>query len=163
MLESSFILYQLQPYHKNFNKRLIKSPKLYFYDTGVACSLLRLTSPEMVNTHYLYGALFENLVISEIIKYQNHSGKKHSVYYWRESNGIEIDCIIEKENNRIIAVEIKGGQTFTKDYMKNLRNFQSNDNSTQKKIIYRGDENTILADVQLIGWNEFDTFLNGVV
>jgi len=163
LLESSFIVYQLQPYHKNFNKRLIKSPKLYFYDTGVACSLLRLTSPEMVNTHYLYGALFENLVISEIIKCQNHSGKKHSVYYWRESNGIEIDCIIEKENNHIIALEIKGGQTFTKDYMKNLRNFQSNDDSIQKKIIYRGDENTTISDVQLISWNKFDIFLNELV
>lgn len=159
LLESSFIIYQLQPYYRNFNKRLIKSPKLYFYDTGVACSLLRLVSPEMVSTHYLYGALFENLVISEIIKYQIHSGKRPVVYYWRESNGLEIDCIIEKGNKEIIALEIKVGQTFNKDYLKNLRNFPQNDQTIQKKLIYSGDQNTTISDVQLLNWNNFSIFL----
>lgn len=155
LLEASFIVYQMQPYHKNFNKRLIKSPKLYFYDTGVACSLLKLTDPEMVNTHYLYGSLFENLVISEILKSQCHSGKRPSVYYWRESNGVEIDCIIEQENNEISALEIKGGQTFTKDYMKNLQNFAKYENELKinKAIVYAGEQSTNIQDVQLIPWN----------
>lgn len=160
LLESSFILYQLQPYYRNFNKRLIKAPKLYFYDTGVACSLLRLVSPEMVSTHYSYGALFENLVISEIIKYQHHSGKRPSVWYWRESNGSEIDCIIEKENNDIIALEIKGGQTFNKDYLKNIKNFPEKGNNIHRELIYAGDQTSSVSNVTLTPWNDFSSFLN---
>ena len=160
LLESSFILFQLRPYYRNFTKRLIKAPKLYFYDTGVACSLLRLVSPEMVSTHYLYGALFENLVISEIVKIQHHSGKRPSVWYWRESNGSEIDCIIEKENNDIIALEIKGGQTFNKDYLKNLKNFPDKGKNIHKELIYTGDHTTTVSNVTLTAWNDFSSFLN---
>ena len=165
LLEAGFIIYQIQPYYKNFNKRLIKSPKLYFYDTGVACSLLKLTDPEMINTHYLYGSLFENLVISEILKNQCHSGKRPSVYYWRESNGVEIDCIIEQGNNEILALEIKGGQTFTKDYMKNLRNFAKNETGFKinKAIVYAGEQSTNIKDVQLIPWSRLPSKINELI
>lgn len=152
LLEASFVIYQLQPYHKNFSKRLIKSPKLYFYDTGVASSLLRLVDPEMVSTHYLYGSLFENLVISEIVKHQYHQGSTSSVYYWRESNGMEIDCIIELADNELVALEIKGGQTFTKDYLKNLRNFAKEQENIKKYIVYAGEESTTINNVQLLPW-----------
>ncbi|HYX08542.1 MAG TPA: ATP-binding protein, partial [Bacteroidales bacterium] len=107
LLESSFILYQVQPFYKNYNKRLIKSPKIYFYDTGIVCSLLNIQHADMIRNHYLYGALFENYIISEIIKTQQHTGKKPSIYYWRESNGTEIDCIIELDNQKTVALEIK--------------------------------------------------------
>ncbi|MGV8093606.1 MAG: ATP-binding protein [Mangrovibacterium sp.] len=163
LLESSFIVFQLQPYYRNFNKRLIKSPKLYFYDTGLACSLLKLTSPEMVSTHYLYGALFENLIISEIIKFQNHSGLRPSVYYWRESNGLEIDCIVEKGNNEVIAIEIKGGLTFNKSYLKNFRIFQNDDMHIQKRVIYVGETSTILSGIRIIGWNDLLSLLNETI
>jgi len=152
LLEASFVIYQLQPYHKNFSKRLIKSPKLYFYDTGVASSLLRLVDPEMVSTHYLYGSLFENLVISEIVKHQYHQGSISSVYYWRESNGMEIDCIIELADNELVALEIKGGQTFTKDYLKNLRNFAKDEENIKKYIVYAGEESNTINNVQLLPW-----------
>lgn len=162
LLESSFIIYQLRPYYNNFSKRLIKSPKLYFYDTGIVCSLLRLTNPEMIRTHYLYGALFENLVISEIVKCQSHTGKRPSVYYWRESNGAEIDCIIEKRNNEIIALEIKGGQTFNTDYVKNLRNFGKNAGPVKidKKLVYTGDKATTISDIQVIPWSNFPSVIH---
>jgi len=165
LLEASFIIYQIQPYYNNFSKRLIKSPKLYFYDTGIACSLVKLTNPEMINTHYLYGSLFENLVISEILKNQCHSGNRPSVYYWRESNGVEIDCIIEKGNNEIVAIEIKGGQTFTKDYMKNLQNFAKNEKGIKidKMIIYAGEQATNIKDIQLIPWNKLSSIINDVI
>ena len=165
LLEASFIIYQMQPYYKNFSKRLIKSPKLYFYDTGIACSLLKLTNPEMIYTHYLYGSLFENLVISEFIKIQSHSGRQPSVYYWRESNGMEIDCIIEMENNELLALEIKGGQTFTKDYLKNLRNFAKNQNSQKikKAVIYAGEESAMINDVQLIPWRDLPSKINELI
>lgn len=165
ILEASFIIYQIQPYYNNFSKRLIKSPKLYFYDTGLACSLLKLTNPEMINTHYLYGSLFENLVISEILKNQCHSGRPPSVYYWRESNGIEIDCIIEKGNNEILALEIKGGQTFTKDYMKNLRNFTKNEATIKinKAIVYAGEQSNFINNVQLIPWSNLSSEINNLL
>ena len=157
LLEASFVIYQLQPYYKNFSKRLIKSPKLYFYDTGVASSLLRLTDPKMVSTHYLYGSLFENLVINEIVKHQYHQGRTSSVYYWRESNGMEIDCIIELADNELVALEIKGGQTFTKEYLKNLRNFAKNEENIKKYLVYAGEESNTINNVQLVPWKKLAT------
>lgn len=162
LLESSYIIYLLQPYYKNYNKRLIKSPKIYFYDTGVVSSLLKLSTPEMVSSHYLYGALFENLIISEIIKCQYHSGKRPTVYYWCESNGVEIDCIIEKGNDELIVLEIKGGQTFTTDYLKNLKNFPRIDNSI-KMLIYAGDATNRISDIQVTNWQKFPTEIEGLI
>ncbi|MCK4922066.1 MAG: ATP-binding protein [Bacteroidales bacterium] len=162
LLESSFIIFQLQAYHKNYSKRLIKSPKIYFYDTGVACSLLRLTNAEMIRTHYLYGSLFGNLVISEIVKSQHHIGKPVSAYYWRESNGTEIDCILEKGNDEIVALEIKGGESYSKDYLRNFKNFPEKNVKVHKKLIYTGDKSSYISDVQLISWNDFPKFLNNI-
>ena len=113
----------------------------------------------MVSSHYLYGSLFENLVISEIMKYQYHSGERPSIYFWRESNGSEIDCIVEKGNNEIMAIEIKAGQTFNSDYLKNLKYFPAKDQIVHKKLIYTGDQAITISDVQLVGWNRFPSLL----
>lgn len=163
LLESSFILFQLQPFYKNYSKRLIKSPKLYFYDTGLACSLLKIQNPEMIKTHYLYGALYENLIISEIIKQQHHSGKIPAVYYWRESNGTEIDCIIESGAQKIIALEIKAGETFNKDYLKNFKNLPSGDDAIEKTLIYTGENSTSIQDVKLLAHNKLNLFLTEII
>lgn len=160
LLEASFVIFQLQPYHRNFSKRIIKSPKIYFYDTGLASSLLRISDSEMLKTHYLFGSLFENLVLAEIVKKQHHCGQRPSVYYWRESNGTEIDCIIEQGNNAIMAIEIKAGATFTKDYLKNLKNFSPKDTLVNKKLVFNGDVSVNNTDIQLIAWNDFSDFLN---
>lgn len=158
LLESSFIIFLLQPYYLNFNKRIIKSPKIYFYDTGVAASLLRISNPDVLSTHYLYGALFENLVISEILKCQIHSGNRSSLYYMRESNGIEIDCIIEKGNNEIIALEIKAGETFNPDYLKNLNLFfrASKADNVKKMLIYTGTDIGSINDIEILTWKNFE-------
>lgn len=139
---------------------MIKSPKIYFYDTGLACSLLQIKDAEMIKTHYLYGSLFENMVIAEIVKKQHHKGMQPTVYYWRESNGTEIDCIVEKGNKELMAIEIKGGATFNKDYLKNLRNFPAKDTKVIKKLIYTAEDNMTLVDTQLISWTNFPDFLN---
>jgi len=123
LLEASFIIFLLRPYHRNFNKRLIKSPKLYFWDTGVASSLLRIAGPQDARLHYLYGSLFENLVISDIAKMYTHHGKVPPIYFWRESSGEEIDCLIEKSYDVLHAIEIKGGETFSGEYLKNINRF----------------------------------------
>ena len=161
LLESSYIIYLLRPYHKNFNKRIIKAPKLYFYDTGVASSLLKLTDPNMIKSHYAYGSLFENLVISEIIKSQNHLGIYPEVYYWRESNGCEIDCIIDKGNNHLLALEIKGGETFNSDFVKNLKKFTSFEPDTiiDKMLLYTGDTSIDLTDIKVMNWDNFPSML----
>ncbi|HKJ78066.1 MAG TPA: ATP-binding protein [Prolixibacteraceae bacterium] len=160
LLESSFIIYLLQPFYKNFNKRMIKAPKLFFYDTGVAASLLRITDIDMLFNHYLYGSLFENLIISEIIKTQVHKGNKPSVWYWRESNGVEIDCIIEI-GGKSIALEIKSGQTFTSEYLKNLKKFANSEQQKEfeKKVIYAGDKTGMMGDIELFNWEQFPDFL----
>lgn len=157
LLESSYIIYLLQPYYRNFNKRIIKSPKLYFYDTGIASSLLRITGTEMLHTHYMYGALFENLVISEIIKSQVHRGRRPAVYYWRESNGVEIDCIIESADGVLTAVEIKAGQTFNEGYLRNLRLFplENRGQEIRKMVIYGGHETTVIKDILINPWAQF--------
>lgn len=162
LLEASFIIYLLQPYYRNFNKRLIKSPKLYFYDVGVASSLLKISNAEMIRSHYAYGSLFENLVISEIIKSYYHRGMHPSVYYWRESNGTEIDCIIEKENNKILALEIKGGETYNPDYIKNLIKLPKSEKGIEieKIVIYTGDKTIGITDSKILSWNEFPAFLH---
>lgn len=162
LLEASFIIYLLQPYYRNFNKRLIKSPKLYFYDVGVASSLLKISNAEMIRSHYAYGSLFENLVISEIIKSYYHRGMHPSVYYWRESNGTEIDCIIEKENNKILALEIKGGETYNPDYIKNLIKLPKSEKGIEieKIVIYKGDKTIGITDSKILSWNEFPAFLH---
>jgi len=157
LLESSYILFLLQPYYRNFNKRIIKSPKIYFYDTGVVASLLRIADSEMLSAHYLSGALFENLVISEIIKAQVHRGKQTSVYYWRESNGVEVDCLIEKNNGDLVALEIKAGQTYNNNYIRNLKLFPASDNmgSVSKYVIFNGNETGMISDIGLLTWDSF--------
>lgn len=159
LLEASFIIFLLQPYYKNFNKRVIKSPKIYFYDTGLASSLLRITNAEMISTHYLYGNLFENLVISEIMKYKYHHGNNPNIYFWRDSNGVEIDCIIEKGNGDVLAIEIKGGQTFSNDYLKNINNLEKLKITTDNYIIYTGDLSGKVPEAELVAWKDFVNFL----
>ncbi len=163
LLEASYIIFLLQPYYRNFNKRIIKSPKLYFYDTGVASSLLRIQNPDSLSTHYLYGSLFENLVISEIIKCQVHAGKRPSVYYFRESNGLEIDCIVEKGND-IVALEIKAGETFTTDYLRNLKLLAKEPafENARKMVIYTGKEKSRINNIDVINWEGFDGEIEGV-
>lgn len=160
LLEASFILFQLQPYYKNFNKRLIKSPKIYFYDTGLVCSLLNIRSAEMIQSHYLYGALFENFVIAEIIKLQAHKGyNRKNVYYWRDNNGVEVDCILEGVDGRLHLIEVKGGATFNRDYMKNLKSFPLKGSKVNKRIIYTGENSLTTGDVEITGWNNLSKVL----
>lgn len=150
LLQASYIVFLLQPWHQNFNKRLIKSPKLYFYDVGLVCSLLRIQAHEQLFFHPSKGALFENLIIAEIVKHQFHSGVKPSVYFWRESNGIEIDLILDQGAGGVVAIEIKSGQTFQSDFLRNLQKFPSNE--AARKVVYGGDEDFQVTGIPVLGW-----------
>jgi uncharacterized protein len=96
LLEASYIIFLLQPHHTNFNKRLVKMPKLYFYDTSLACSLLRLTNPDDVYDHYLRGGLFESMILSDFMKKRANLGLPPNLYFWRDKLGNEVDGILEE-------------------------------------------------------------------
>lgn len=120
VLETSFILFRLRPYHKNFNKRIVKMPKLYFYDTGLAVSLLGIENVQQLSSHPLKGSLFENLVIVDFLKRRFNSGKQNNLYFWRDNTGNEINLLLEFSNN-IIPAEIKSGQTIIDDFLKGIQ------------------------------------------
>lgn len=162
LLEASYILFQLKPYYKNYNKRLTKSPKLYFYDTGLVCSLLNIRNADMVKTHYLYGSLYENFIVSEIVKLQHHDGKTPNVYYWRDNNGVEIDCIVETEKGQQIAIEIKGGATLNSDYMKSLKLFPNKSPEVLKYIVYTGVDSLKFSDIEIVGLNDLSSSLKQI-
>lgn len=122
VLEASFVIYRLRPYYKNLNKRLIKSPKLYFYDTGLVCYLLRIEDISQLTNHPLKGEIFETFIISEFIKKRLHFGRGDNIFYFRESNGNEIDIIIDTGSGPI-PIEIKSSQTINQSMFKNLKYF----------------------------------------
>ncbi len=135
---------------------MIKSPKLYFYDTGVVSSLLRITNTEALRLHYAFGSLFENLVISDLIKHQSHRGVRPSHYYWRDSNGVEVDCIIDLGNNEVLALEIKAGETFNPDYLKNLKKLKSSKELKIKQaLLYLGDTSSEISDISIVAWKDY--------
>lgn len=120
VLEASYIIYLLKPYYKNFGKRIIKNPKLYFYDTGLAASLLGITDSSQIESFYMRGALFENLIVSELLKKRIFAGKTDELYFWRDSNGVEID-VIEEDNAELRAYEIKASETMNSAFFSNIK------------------------------------------
>lgn len=106
ILEASFIIFLLRPHHKNFNKRLVKQPKLYFYDTGIASYLLGIHKAEDLVVHFMKGALFENFVVTELVKQSFNRGREHNLNFWRDSHGHEVDVIVNS-GQRLIPIEVK--------------------------------------------------------
>ena len=157
ILESSFILYRLLPYYRNFNKRLVKSSKLYFYDTGVACSLLGIRDADQINLHYLKGALFENLVINEFIKRSFHRGENRQPFFWQDSRGKEIDCLLV-DGEEITPVEIKAGKTMSISYFDNLKYWRALADLPEDQgfVVYGGDQSMQTSTGAFISWRHLD-------
>jgi uncharacterized protein len=158
ILESTYIIRLLQPYYENFNKRIVKSPKLYFCDTGLACALLNIKSTNELMLSHFRGALVENLIIMENIKnsYNTNNGKQF--YYWRDNNDVEIDLVIQN-GETITPVEIKSAQTFTKDFTKNLKKFMSFSGVKKGLVIYDGNQSFEGSDgIDVINWRDFVRF-----
>ena len=156
VLETSYLIFLLKPYYHNYNKRLIKSPKLYFYDTGLACSLLGIENEKQLQTHYFRGELFENWVISEYVKNSYATGKEPDIYFWRESNNMEIDLLIEK-NGALMAIEIKSGSTMKTDFFKNLLAWQKTSSTPDEHltVVYGGEQSYQTSHGKLSGWKDF--------
>jgi len=138
VLEASFIVLRLQPHHKNFNKRIVKMPKLYFYDVGLASALLGVQEAKQLEFHPFKGNLFENMVIIELLKQRLNTGKSNNLYFWRNSKGNEVDVIIDNFDH-LIPVEIKVGKTITQEYFKGLNYWNKLTNTSGGKVIYGGE------------------------
>ena len=139
VLESSFITFRLNPYHRNFNKRVVKMPKLYFYDTGLICSLLGINTPDQLYLHPLYGSLFENLIICEFKKHCLNRAKNENLFFWRDNTGHEVDIIIEKGES-LFPVEIKSGKTVTSEFFNGLNYWNKISRSDGGAVVYAGDQ-----------------------
>lgn len=155
LLESSYIVFRLQPHYKNFSKRLIKSPKLYFYDTGLACFLLGITSEKQLLTHYLRGNLFESFILSELMKHQVHKDRRPGLYFWRDSQGHEIDAVIE-QGQLLTAVEIKAGKTINASFFDGLTYWKglAGNDSERSFLLYGGTEKQKRKGVAVLGWQD---------
>lgn len=163
ILEASFLIYRLPPYFENFGKRIIKSPKLYFTDTGLACYLLDITSTQQVARDPLLGSLMENLVISEFIKNRQNAGLDPGCYFYRDSNHHEVDLLF-KTGQQLIPVEIKAGQTFHPQFIKNLEYFKHlvADRCQQGFVIYGGEQEQRIKDFYLYNFRNMARMLNTV-
>lgn len=140
LLQTSYISYPLYPYYANIGKRLSKQPKIYFYDTGLLCYLLDITTPQQLAVHPLRGAIFENMVISEMLKDRYNSAKRPNLSFYRENAGREVD-VLQEDGQHLSLTEIKSAATFNKDFTRNIRYLKGllGDKVTDSRIVYDGD------------------------
>ncbi len=154
ILEASFIIFLLRPHYKNFGKRLVKTQKLYFYDTGLLSHLLDIQSPKQLSTHYLRGGIFESFVFSEILKKRYSEGREPHLYFWRDNHGHEVDGLIEV-GERILSLEIKSSKTVNDQFFSGLRYWQgiSERSAKDSYLIYGGEASMKRKDAQVISWD----------
>jgi predicted AAA+ superfamily ATPase len=154
ILQTSFIVFLLQPHFKNFNKRIIKSPKIYFYDTGLLCYLLRVRNTSDLVSHPLRGAIFENWVISERLKQFAALGVEAPLYFWRDQHGHEID-LVEDQGQFLRLVETKSAETFHQDFLKNMNWLSKLQGKHDCTLVYGGAERFTHQGTEILPWSEF--------
>lgn len=145
LLENSYIIFQLQPWYNNLNKRIVKSPKLYFYDTGLLCFLLGIKTEAILQKNTAYGAIFENWMISEIRKNNFNNAQNEGMYYFRDSAGNEIDLILEREGEPI-AIEIKSSKKVEDSMLRGLKYWQKLKPYSKTILLHAGERNEILNE-----------------
>ena len=155
VLEAAFIAFRVPPHHRNFRKRLVKTPKLHFYDTGLAARLLGIESPAQMATHSMRGSLFENWVIVEILKAKGNRGKDERLAFWRDHVGREIDLLLDR-GERVMPVEIKAGGTVASDWITQLDAWCSlaGPAAETPTIVYGGDRREERRTVSIVPWRE---------
>ncbi len=140
ILESSFIIYLLKPHFKNFNKTIVKRPKVYFYDTALVCYLLGIRNVLQLKTYPLRGYIFEGMVVTELIKKRTNAGLPINIYYWRDKTGHEIDVIIDNAG-KLLPIEIKSGKTLNSEFFKNIEYWSKLSGAEKSVLLYAGDQN----------------------
>ncbi|HCT35581.1 MAG TPA: AAA family ATPase [Firmicutes bacterium] len=161
VLEASYIIFLLRPHYNNYSKRLIKSPKLYFYDPGLACSLLGISNQNHLATHYLRGGLFESMMISELIKTRFNAGLEPNCWFWRDQSGHEVDCLLETAV-KLTPVEIKISKTASHDFFKGLHYWGklADVPAEQTYLVYGGDDTFSLSQGNLVSWRKVSDLPN---
>jgi predicted AAA+ superfamily ATPase len=163
VLEASYLVTLLSPHFNNFNKRLVKSPKLYFLDTGLACRLLGVQTAQQLSHAPQRGALFETWVVSELLKARFFQGLSSNLYFWRDHTGNEVDILIELDNC-LIPIEVKSGQTITSDFLKGLKYWLqlAGDSAGQGWLVYGGDKNQSREAIQVVSWQGIGKLVNSL-
>jgi predicted AAA+ superfamily ATPase len=149
ILESSFIIYLLKPHFQNYNKTIVKRPKVYFYDTGLVCSFLRISNVSQLENHPLKGAIFETMVVIEMVKKYTNQGINPPLFFWRDKTGHEIDLIVDK-GNLLTPIEIKSSKTINSDFFKNLKYWNHLSKMNKAVLIYSGIQEQNRSDGTLI-------------
>lgn len=160
VLQASYIITLLQPYYSNASKRLIKSPKLYFNDTGLACSLLEIESAAQLGRDKMRGALFENFIVCEAIKYRFNQGKSSNAYFYRDSNGNEVD-LLQKLPSGLNCIEVKSSMTYHSDFEKSLKRIGewTNESIAGRTVVYAGAYENDKADIKLMNYSHIGDVL----
>jgi predicted AAA+ superfamily ATPase len=160
VLESSDLIHLLPPYHQNFGKRVIKSPKLYFHDVGLACWLLGIRSTEILETHPARGSLFETLIVGEFLKARFNAGQPADLYFWRDASGREADLVYETPRG-LQSVEIKSGQTVTSDYIAATHRaaLPASSSALPPLLIYGGTESYERSGIRVLNWTGLQEIL----
>ncbi len=149
ILQSSYVVHLIQPHQRNFNKRVVKTPKLYFTDTGLVCSLLGIRKEEELQNSHFRGALFENLVVGEILKQKYNSGSSSQVYYWRDNKGVEIDLVIDS-GSKLYPIEIKSSQTSQDQHFKSLRLWNKYSDTEGGTVLYDGGQEFVTSSAHVV-------------
>ena len=150
VLEASYVVFRLPPLHANIRKRLIKSPRLYFYDVGLASHLIGIEHADQISTHPLRGQLFENAVVTEALKHRVNRGRRSNLSFFRDSGGLGCDLILESVNG-LIAIEIKSGATIASDWFDSLKRVsKALPNVTAKAVVYGGSERQDRLDGEVV-------------
>ena len=159
ILESSFILFRLYPHHRNFNKRIVKMPKLYFYDTGLVCSLLGIQNQQQLRFHPFFGSIFEIFVLAELRKYHYNFATGNNLFFWRDNVGHEVDVIIESSKG-LYPVEIKSGKTVTDEFFKGLLFWKKISGNTEGTIVYAGESgHTRSNGIRVLPWYKLKSLM----
>jgi len=161
LLEASFIITLLQPHFGNFNKRLIKAPKLYFWDVGLACHLLGIERAEQVASHPLVGSLFETFVVTELMKQRLNRVREPRLFYWRDNTGHEVD-LLHESGDAIIPIEIKSGATIQQDAWKGIEYYRSlNSKATPGVVVYGGSEHQNRSSgLRIVGFSQIGDLMD---
>jgi len=164
LLEASFLVFSLAPWSVNIGKRLVKSPKVYFYDVGLACWLLGIKTVEQLQHHPLRGALFENLVVLEVMKSLRNQGLREPLYFFRDSNGLEVDLLLEHADG-VQLIEIKASQTVAAPLFKNLRTVSTllGERVKSQHLVYGGDLRQARTDVDVLPYGQAGSLVRGAM
>jgi len=153
-LEASSLVFLLRPHSRNFSKRIIRTPKLYFLDSGLLCYLLRIRNEEDLATHPLRGNIFETFILSEIYKVFAHAGEDPPLFFWRDQTGHEVDLIIDL-GRTVVPVEIKSAKTVAADFFRGLRYWMSLRGNSSKDgiLVYGGEKGYVREGIQVRPWH----------